>query len=95
MKSGYTVAVTYEGTMKRLISAVNKCLHAPVSHIVFLSAGSPHSLEETEAAGRETGKTNKYVCFPTSHSRPTAATSKLELGASSEKKSSLCFGAVV
>lgn len=40
-----------------------RCLHVPASHVVFLSAGSPHSLEETEAAGRETGKNNKYPCF--------------------------------
>lgn len=39
------------------------CLHVPVSHVVLLSAGSPHSLEETEAAGRETGKNNKYLGF--------------------------------
>lgn len=38
------------------------CLHVPASHVLLLSAGSPHSLEETEAAGRETGK-NKHVCF--------------------------------
>lgn len=40
---------------------VNLCLHVPVSHALFLSAGAPHSLEETEGAGRETGM-NKRLC---------------------------------
>lgn len=45
------------------VKALYLCLHVPVSHVVLLSAGSPHSLEETEAAGRETGKNNKYPGF--------------------------------
>lgn len=48
-----------------------------VSHVVIFSAGSSHSLEETEAAGRETGKNNSYLPF-LPHTVPEAVTSKPE-----------------
>lgn len=50
-----------------------------VSHVVIFSAGSSHSLEETEAAGRETGKNNSYLPFlPHTVPEAEAVTSKPE-----------------
>lgn len=57
----------------------------------LLSAGSPHSLEEAEAAGRETGKNNKYLRgFSSSHTRPTAAASKLKAPPRPSQRSEGC-----
>lgn len=47
--------------------------------VVFLSAGSPHSLEETEATGREAGKSDTYLSF-LPRRRPKAVTSKPRRG---------------